>query len=71
MQKIEGVELNIYGDEGNDISISLSSTQTLVVFKILGFESKDEACSMFNDETLNKFMKMKGNPLNLKNKRAL
>lgn len=71
MQKIEGVELNIYGDEGNEISISLSSTQTLVVFKILGFEFKDEACSMFNDETLNKFMKMKGNPLNLKNKRAL
>ena len=71
MQKIEGVELNIYGDEGNDISISLSSTQTLVVFKILGFEFKDEARSMFNDETLNKFIKMKGNPLNLKNKRAL
>lgn len=65
MKKIEGVELTIYGDEGDNFSIPLSSTQTLIILKILGFEFRENEYSMFDDKTLNQIIKMKGNPLNL------
>lgn len=65
MPKIEGVELTIYGDEGDNFSIPLSSTQTLIILKILGFEFQEDKYSMFDDKTLNQIIKMKGNPLNL------
>ncbi|MDY4500868.1 hypothetical protein [Fusobacterium gastrosuis] len=67
MKNIEGLELTIYSDDGDNFSISLSSTQTLIISKILGFEFQGEEYSMFNDKTLNQIMKMKGNPLNLVN----
>lgn len=69
MKNIEGLELTIYSDDGDNFSISLSSTQTLIISKILGFEFQGEEYSMFNDKTLNQIMKMKGNPLNLVNKK--
>ena len=65
MKKNEGVELTIYGDEGDNFSIPLSSTQTLIILKILGFEFRENEYSMFDDKTLNQIIKMKGNPLNL------
>ena len=65
MKKIEGVELTIYGDEGDNFSIPLSSTQTLIILKILGFEFRENEYSMFDEKTLNQIIKMKGNPLNL------
>lgn len=65
MKKIEGVELTVYDDEGNNFSIPLSSTQTLIILKILGFEFRENEYLMFDDKTLNQIIKMKGNPLNL------
>ncbi|WP_338631951.1 hypothetical protein [Clostridium baratii] len=71
MQEIEGVELTIYGSEGDNFSIPLTSTQSLVIFKILGFEFQYKNYSMFTDKTLNQLMKMKGNPLNLVKKNSV
>lgn len=65
MQNIEGVELTIYSVEGDNFSIPLSSMQTLIILKILGFEFNENQYSMFDDKTLNKIIQMKGNPLNL------
>lgn len=65
MQNIEGVELTIYSVEGDNFSIPLSSMQTLIILKILGFELNENQYSMFDDKTLNKIIQMKGNPLNL------
>ncbi|MGQ3740491.1 hypothetical protein [Bacillus sp. Fil] len=52
---IESVELNIYldDDDSNSISLSLSPVQTEVIFKALGLQfHQDNTCSHFSDQTL-------------------
>ncbi|MBW3496891.1 hypothetical protein [Bacillus sp. FDAARGOS_1420] len=54
---IESVELNIYldDDDSNSISLSLSPVQTEVIFKALGLKfHQDNTCSHFSDQTLKK-----------------
>jgi len=52
---IEGLELTIYLNDEN-ISLSLSPTQTEVVFKALGiqFDTENQTVTSFNDSSLKK-----------------
>lgn len=67
MNIIEGAELNVYTQYGEDFSVDLSPTQLFVLIKILGIELSDnKTFSCFSDETLKKLIKLEANPLNLK-----
>lgn len=59
---IEGLELTIYLDDEN-ISLSLSPTQTEVIFKALGIQidSENQTMTSFSDSTLKKFILPKVN----------
>ena len=62
----EGAELCYYVN-GESREIALSDVQFAIVVKILGLQINGEkSISCFSDETLKQFLKMKGNPLNLK-----
>lgn len=52
---IEGLELTIYLND-EDISFSLSPTQTEVIFKALGIhiDTKDQTVTSFSDSSLKK-----------------
>lgn len=52
---IEGLELTIYMND-EDISFSLSPTQTEVIFKALGIQidTKDQTVTSFSDNSLKK-----------------
>ncbi|MEK4671645.1 hypothetical protein [Niallia sp. FSL R7-0271] len=52
---IEGLELTIYLND-EDISFSLSPTQTEVIFKALGIhiDTKDQTVTSFSDNSLKK-----------------
>jgi len=52
---IEGLELTIYMKD-EDISFSLSPTQTEIIFKALGIQidTKDQTVSFFSDNSLKK-----------------
>lgn len=63
----EGAELCYYLN-GESYSVSLTNTQFAVVAKILGLESLANGSVLcFSDDSLKKLVKMKGNPLQLKN----
>ena len=53
---IEGIELTIYTNDGNDISFALTPTQTEVIFKALGIQidSKNYEITSFADNSLKK-----------------
>lgn len=63
----EGSELSFYID-GESYSFSLSDTQFSCVAKILGFQMDLDTGDIesYSDATLEKFMKMKGNPFKLR-----
>lgn len=63
----EGSELCFYIN-GESYAISLSNTQFAVISKILGLscDNEDNKISLFSDDTLKRFTKMTGNPLNLR-----
>lgn len=63
---IDGAELIIYDENGDDFTIELSATQLAVCIKILGIEANNDYYTSFSDDTLKRFSKMKGNPLSLK-----
>ncbi len=67
--KIEGIELNIYLDNGNNIDIELTQMQTKAIFKLLGFNftnMEHNSYTAFSDDTIAQLFEMKGNPLKLK-----
>lgn len=53
---IEGIELTIYTNDGNDIAFGLTPTQTEVIFKALGIQidSKNNEITSFADNSLKK-----------------
>lgn len=52
---IEGIELNIYFEDGDGIAVDLSPTQVETIFKALGMKFiKDDRITMFSDNTLRK-----------------
>lgn len=53
---IEGIELTIYTDDGNNIAFDLTPTQTEVIFKALGIQidSKNNTITSFADNSLRK-----------------
>ena len=53
---IEGAELIVYAENGNQIGIDLSPTQLTAVCKILGLEIQNGQISCFSDESLKIFM---------------
>lgn len=66
MSDWEGAELCFYIN-GESQSVDLSNIQFAVVAKILGLEiQKDGAIQCFSDDTLRRFVAMKGNPLRLR-----
>lgn len=64
---IDEVELTIYYENGDVENIPLSTMQTAIVIKILGLtKQKNGNVACFSDESLEKMVEMKGNPLKLK-----
>ena len=65
---IAGVDLTMYFGDGNSNTISLSPTQTAIVIKILGLSLETYTGDMgcYSDETLKQMLKLKGNPLRLR-----
>ena len=65
---IAGAELTMYLGGGSSDTLSLSPMQLAIVIKILGLsldpENGDIAC--YSDETLKQMLKLKGNPLRLR-----
>lgn len=52
---IEGIELNIYFENGGCIGVDLSPTQTEIIFKALGMRFiENNEIIMFSDNTLRK-----------------
>ena len=61
----EGAEICYYFN-GESHSIDLTNVQFAVVAKILGLEiQKDGSVQCYSDDTLRRFITMKGNPLRL------
>ena len=62
---IKGAEINLYLSNNDIYTINLSETQLKIINKILGIkiDLKQDTISQFSDETLNKFMTLKNNPL--------
>ena len=51
---------------GESISVQLSPMQAAAVCLILGIDfDSEKQCTMYNDETIKKFMQMEGNPFQL------
>lgn len=65
---IEGADLTIYDENGDNFTIGLSNTQLTICLKILGIQlSKDgQGYVMFSDSSLKKLTTMEGNPLHFK-----
>lgn len=62
----DGAEITVYTTDGNTINLDLSKMQLFVAFKILGIDFKPGGVySCHSDETLQKLLEYKGNPLNL------
>lgn len=63
----EGAELAFYID-GESYSFSLSDIEFTAVAKLLGFQMDLDTgeISAYSDETIKRFMTMKGNPLRMK-----
>lgn len=53
---IEGIELIVYTNDGNDILLDLTPTQTEVIFKALGIKINNEKNEIisFSDSSLKK-----------------
>jgi hypothetical protein len=49
---IEGVELIIYAENGNQFGMDLSPTQLIAICKILGLELQNGEISCLSDESL-------------------
>ena len=62
---IDGADLTLYDENGNNFTIGLSNNQLAICLKILGIEMSMDGRSytMFSDDTLRTFAKMKSNPL--------
>jgi len=60
---IEGIEINIYFEDSNNISFDLTSTQTETVFKALGLQVDTNAKEIqaFSDNSLRKHILPKVN----------
>lgn len=54
---IEGAELIVYDENGNNINVDLSQTQLLAVCKILGLKAENGILTCFSDKSLKIFMK--------------
>lgn len=70
INNLEFAELNIYNDLDENISIPLSKKQVLMMLKVIGFEFNEndnyDNYTCFDDNTLDKILNMKSNPLHLK-----
>lgn len=62
---IEGAEITVYFDIGENISLDLSKTQLKAVLKLLGVKFKGLNVYYYSDETLQRFLEMEKNPLRL------
>ncbi len=62
---IEGAEITVYFDIGENLSLDLSETQLKAVMKLLGVKFKGLNVCYYSDETLQRFMEMEKNPLRL------
>lgn len=61
---IEGAEITVYFDIGENISLDLNETQLKAVLKLLGVKIKGLNVYYYSDETLQRFLEME-NPLRL------
>lgn len=62
---IEGAEITVYFDIGENLSLDLSETQLKAVMKLLGVKIKGLNVYYYSDETLQRFLEMEKNPLRL------
>lgn len=62
---IEGAEITVYFDIGENISLDLNETQLKAVLKLLGVKIKGLNVYYYSDETLQRFLEMEKNPLRL------
>lgn len=62
---IEGAEITVYFDIGENISLDLSEAQLKAVLKLLGVKFKGLNVYYYSDDTLRRFMEMEKNPLRL------
>ena len=58
---IEGVEINFYLEDGHDVSLPLTPTQTLIVLRALGLKVKNlnenqVEINSFGDEMLKEYI---------------
>lgn len=63
--EIEGAEITIYFNIGENISLDLNETQLKAVLKLLGVKIKGLNVYYYSDETLQRFLEMEKNPLRL------
>ena len=67
MARISYAEMMIYNDRGESIGFELSPMQLWTVCQILGLKDEDgDEIACYSDETLQRFMGMEKNPLNIK-----
>ena len=63
---IESIILSIGLNDGSQAEIELSPMQAHIVLKILGIQPAGDACiNCYSDQTLQKFLELKTNPLRL------
>lgn len=62
---IEGAEITVYFDIGENISLDLNETQLKAVLKLLGVKINGLNVYYYSDETLQRFLEMEKNPLRL------
>lgn len=64
---ITDIEITVYNENGDAISIPLSPLQAKTIFKVLMISPDgDDTLNMASDTTLSNLWNMKGNPLKLK-----